>query len=172
MVVIGLDFHDFGIEWPSRTAQRLDDHVVRALFHLTPSLRSSRVGAAMRSHSFTRSVASPVMRVGWQERREHHQSRRDVGHAGHVDGTVEAAASARGPSMIVCVGARMTRAPSFSHSAEETVVALAVAGAQVAERDARAMQRGERREIGGRRGVALDVDVARPIHLRRDARRR
>ena len=31
---------------------------------VTPSLRSSRVGAAMRSHSLTRSVARPVMRVG------------------------------------------------------------------------------------------------------------
>ena len=49
---------------------------------------------------------------------------------------------------------------------EETVVALARARAEIAERDAPAMQRGERREIRRRGRVAFDVDVAGPIRLR------
>ena len=73
----------------------------------------------------------------------------------------------RGPSMTVLAAPRMTRAPSCSHRPKKRVVALARAGAEIAERDGRAMQRRQRREIRSRRGVTLDIDDAGAIRLLR-----
>ena len=127
MVVIGLDFHDRG----SPLARDCGSGSIRIQSGpsstVTPSLRSSRVGAAMRSHSLTRNVARPVMRVGrLQERGEHHQRGRDVRHAGHVDGRHRMRHRAgAGLRSRVLPALRADTGAEFFAQAEEAVIALA-----------------------------------------------
>ena len=64
MIVVGLDFHRRRAA-PRRAPPASGSMRIQSgpSSTVTPSLRNSRVGAAIRSHSFTRNVASPVMCV-------------------------------------------------------------------------------------------------------------
>jgi hypothetical protein len=167
VVVVRLDLD--GATVRRRGAERLDDHVVGPLLHLHAELAqlARRRGDAVALLHAQRGEALDARR-GLQERREHHERRRDVRHLRHVHGRVECRIEHARALDDGAVGiARDARAELLAQ-AEERVVALAGARAEVGERDLRAVQHGERREVRRARRVALDVDLAGTVRLRRD----